>query len=140
MTNSTNKPSVLFWIISAIALIWNLMGVMAYLVQAYMTDETLAALPEAEQALYQDLPAWVTAAYAFAVFGGAIACIFMLLRKKLANSLFVISLLGILVQMTYNIFMSNASEVYGPGGIIMPIMVLIIDYNIKYVFIAPSIE
>lgn len=128
MTNSTNKPNAGFWVIGIAALIWNIMGVLSYLAQAYMTEEALAALPENEQALYTDLPAWVTAAFAIAVFGGALGCILLLLKKKLAIRVFQLSLLGILVQMTYNLFMSNAAEVYGPGGVIMPVMVLIIGF------------
>lgn len=123
---STNKPPLWFWIVSIAALIWNLMGVMVYLGQAYMTDADLAALPETEQALYANVPAWVTAAFAVAVFGGALASITLLLRKKIAKTLFIISLIGIVVQMSYNLFMSDVMEVYGPGGMIMPIMVLII--------------
>ncbi len=128
MTNSTNKPNVGFWIIGMVALIWNLMGGMAYIGQAFMTDEMLAALPENEQALYANVPAWVTAAFAIAVFGGALASILLLIRKKMASMVFVISLIAILVQMTYNIILSDASEVYGPGGIIMPIMVILIGF------------
>ena len=128
MTNSTNKPNVGFWIIGMVALIWNLMGGMAYIGQAFMTDEMLAALPENEQALYTNIPAWVTAAFAIAVFGGALASILLLIRKKMASMVFVISLIAILVQMTYNIILSDASEVYGPGGIIMPIMVILIGF------------
>ncbi len=64
MTNSSIKPPIWFWIISVLALIWNILGVSAYLAQAYMTDETLAALPEADQAIYANLPAWYTAAFA----------------------------------------------------------------------------
>ena len=71
MSESTNKPSVGFWIIGVIALIWNLMGVFAYITQVNMTDEVIAALPDAERALYENVPAWVTGAFAIAVFGGA---------------------------------------------------------------------
>lgn len=127
MTTS-NKPGAAFWIIAVIALIWNIMGVMAYLGQAYMTDEERTLLPEAEQALYSDIPAWVTAAFAFAVFGGLLGALALLLRKKWATPLFIISLLGIIVQMIYNFFISNAMDVYGPGKMIMPVMVLIIGF------------
>lgn len=128
MINSTNKPSMSFWIISVIALVWNLIGVMAYMAQAYMTDESIAALPEAEKVMYENVPAWATAAFAIGVFGGAIGCILLLLRKKLATSLFIISLLGVLVQMVYNFMISKAAEVYGPGGMIMPVMVILIGF------------
>lgn len=123
-----NKPGAAFWIIAVIALIWNIMGVMAYLGQAYMTDEDKALLPEAEQALYTDIPAWVTAAFAIAVFGGLLGALALLLRKKWATPLFLISLLGIIVQMIYNFFISGAMDVYGPGGMIMPVMVLVIGF------------
>ncbi len=124
MTESQNKPTTSFWIIGIVALIWNLMGVFKYLQMAYMTAEDLAALPSEQQPLYENIPAWVTAAFALAVFGGALGCILLLLRKKLATFVFIISFVSILAQMTYNILMSKALEVYGPGAIIMPIMVI----------------
>ncbi len=126
MMNEKNKPAKVFWVIGVVALLWNLMGVWAYLAQAYMSDEALAALPEAERALYENVPAWATAAFATAVFGGAIACILLLLRRKTATLVFIISLIGIIVQMVYNIGISKAAEVYGPGGMLMPAMVLLI--------------
>ncbi|WP_428740278.1 hypothetical protein [Tenacibaculum sp.] len=125
MTNS-DKPTTLFWIIGVAALIWNGLGVMQYLTLAYMTDDMRAALPEAERALYENIPAWVTAAFAVAVFGGLLGSIFLLMRKKVAKTAFLLSLIAIIVQMSYNLFMSRAAEVYGPGGIVMPIMVIII--------------
>ena len=126
MNSTTNKPTTAFWVIGVIALVWNVMGVMAYLAQAYMTEDVLATLPEAEQALYQNIPAWATAAFAIAVFGGSLGCLLLLMKKKLAKTVFSVSLLGILVQMYYNLFQSNAMEVYGPGGMVMPILVLVI--------------
>ena len=126
MNESKNKPTTIFWAIGIIGLIWNLMGVYAYLQQAYMTAEDLAALPQDQQQLYENVPAWVTAVFALAVFGGALGCILLLLRKKLAVFLLLISFVSILAQMSYNLFMSKALEVYGPGGMIMPIMVVLI--------------
>lgn len=128
MTNSTNKPAVTFWAISSVALIWNLMGVFTYLGQAYMTDEVLGALSYSERVLYESTPAWVTAAFAIAVFGGTLGSILLLLRKKLATSVFIVSLIGILTQMTYNFMMRKAAEVYGPGGMIIPVMVILFGF------------
>ncbi len=126
--SNLNKPNGGFWIISIVALIWNAMGVMAYLGQAYMGEEVIAALPENEQALYANIPAWYTAAFAIAVFGGLLGCILLLLRNKLAKPVLFISLIGVLVQMFYNFFISNSMEVYGPGSAVMPIMVIIISF------------
>tara|TARA_R110000868_G_scaffold72823_4_gene211716 strand:+ start:4613 stop:5050 length:438 start_codon:yes stop_codon:yes gene_type:complete len=123
---SKNRPPSWFWTVSIVALIWNIMGVMAYLAQAFMTNETLMDLPEAEQALYTNVPAWATAAFAIAVWFGALGCLLLILRKKIAKMVLLISLIGIIVQMIYNVFMSKSMEVYGPGGAIMPIMVMVI--------------
>ena len=135
---STNKPKTAFWIIAVIALIWNLMGVMAYLGQAYMTDETKALLPEAEKALYDNVPIWVTAAFAIAVFGGVLASITLLMRKQIAKTLFLVSLIGMLVQMVYNFFISGAIDDYGPAEIIMSTMVIVIGVYL-YLFSKKSI-
>ena len=91
MTKTSTKPTLIYWIIAVIAVLWNIMGVVAYLKQAYLTEEALAKLPEADQMYYTNVPAWVTAAFAIAVFSGTFGCIALLLRKKLATILLIIS-------------------------------------------------
>lgn len=125
-TISKTKPPVWFWIISVIALLWNAMGVNAYIQQAYKTDSFKAMYTEEQLDMIANTPAWATAAFAVAVFAGILGCLGLLLRKKWAKSLFLLSLLGIIVQMTYNLFISKAMEVYGPGAVIMPILVLFV--------------
>lgn len=123
---STNKPKAAFWIITVIALIWNLMGAFAYIQQKYKTDTFESQYTQEQLEMVYNMPAWATAAFAIAVFGGVLASIALLLRKKIANHLYLISLIGIIVQMIYNIFISGALDVYGPGAIAMPIMVIVI--------------
>lgn len=116
-----------FWIIGIVALLWNLMGVTSYLRQAYMTEDALAALPAEQQALYENAPAWVTGAFALAVFGGLLGCVLLLMKKKLATLVFIISLISVLAQMSYNFFMTNAVEVMGAMAIFMPVLVIVIS-------------
>jgi len=126
MSESTNKPRLDFWIIGIAALLWNLMGVYKYLNQAYMTDEDRAALPLEQQPLYENIPAWVTGAFAIAVFGGTLACILLLLRKKLATTMFLVSFIAVIAQMGYSFFMSDTASQIGSVGYIMSGMVIII--------------
>lgn len=111
MTKKTNKPTSAFWIISVLALLWNIMGVAAYLGQAYMTDEVLKALSEDEQAYYSNVPAWVTGAFAIAVFAGVFGCVGILMRKKWAAILFMLSFASVIIQSTYNLFIQKFMEV-----------------------------
>lgn len=125
MSNSTHKPTTLFWIITVIALIWNIMGVLAYLGQAYMTEEVLNAMSESEQLYHKNVVPWATAAYAAAVFGGALGCLALLLRKKWATFLFVISFIAVLVQATYNFFIQEFLEVE-PKQMVWSLVIIVV--------------
>lgn len=127
MTNETSiKPPTWFWIVSVLALLWNLMGVGAYLADAFVSVEALGEMTQEMRELYEGRPAWVTAAFAAAVWFGALGCIALLLRKKWAVPVFLISLIGVIGQQIYNFFLSNTFEVMGSGAMFLPIMVVII--------------
>lgn len=125
MTDKTIKPTSAFWIISVAALIWNIMGVIAYLGQAYMTEKVLKALPITEQEYYNNVPAWVTGAFAIAVFAGLFGCLGLLMRKKWATFLFIISLVAVIAQFIYNLFIQKFVEL-SVEKIIWPIVVFVI--------------
>ena len=133
MTNYLRKPTGLFWVISSMALVWNLMGVFNYLTQAFMTNEVLATLPKDQQLLYEDVPAWVTAAFATAVFSGTLGALLLLLKKKNASIFFILSFVGIIIQMTYGLLINENTDSYGPLGLLMPLMIIVVGaYLIWY--------
>ena len=96
-----------FWAIGAVALIWNVMGVINFFAQ--MNAVALAAMPESYRAIIEGRPAWATGAFAIAVFGGALGCLLLLLRKSVAYYLFIASLLGTIVQMPSYLGMTRAT-------------------------------
>ncbi|WP_149303220.1 hypothetical protein [Pareuzebyella sediminis] len=125
-TNLKTKPPYWFWAVSVIALLWNLMGVAAYLGDAFMTAEDLAQLSPDMQSLYESRPAWVTGAYAIAVWSGTLGCIALLLRKKWAITLLILSLIGVLAQNVYQFFMSDTFEVLGTEAVYLPIVIILV--------------
>lgn len=129
MTDSTTtaKPPVWFWVVTVLALLWNLMGVAAYLNTVYMTPEGLAEMTPEQQTFFQNTPGWVTGAYALAVFGGALGCLLLLLKRRLALSLLIVSLVAVLVQNFYYFVQTNALEVFGAfQAVVMPVVVIVI--------------
>jgi hypothetical protein len=88
-----------FWLISVVALIFNVMGVINYFAQ--MNADSLASFPEVYRPIIEGRPAWATAAFAISVFGGSIGCILLLLRKSAAFYVFIASLLGVIVTMMH---------------------------------------
>ncbi len=109
-----------FWIIGAVALIWNLMGIMNLFMQ--MNADALATMPEAQRAIIEGRPAWATGAFAIAVFGGALGSLLLLLRKSAAFYLFIASLLGMLVHMIPYLGMAGSTIDFGPFEISMYIL------------------
>jgi len=84
--------------VSILALLWNLMGCAAYLSDVMLSTEDIAAMDATQQALYNSRPAWAVAATAVAVWGGAVGCIGLILRKRWSARLLEISLAGVIVQ------------------------------------------
>ncbi len=111
-----------FWAIGAVALIWNVMGVINYFVQ--MNPDVLAAYRASERAIIEGRPAWTTGAFAIAVFGGALGCLLLLLRKSAAFYVFIASLLGVIVARTHSLGVGTdfgLGEIL--GIILMPLVV-----------------
>ena len=112
-----------FWIIAIVALVWNLVGVANYIFHVTMTEEALMQMLADQRLLVEAIPAWATAAFAIAVFGGTLGCVLLLMKKVLASSLFVISLAGIVAQMYHAFVIAGAFEVHGPAGLVLPALV-----------------
>ena len=110
-----------FWLIGALCLVWNLLGVMTYMQE--VNPDSLAAMPEAYRTMVEMRPAWATGAFAIAVWGGALGCVLLLLRKAIAFYVLIASLLGVLVQMTYGFVVAESRISYGPSEITMAIMI-----------------
>ncbi|RED49484.1 hypothetical protein [Seonamhaeicola aphaedonensis] len=120
-----NRPPITFWIVSVIALLWNGMGVKAYLQQAYNTEAYQKMYTAEQLEIAANMPAWVTALFAIAVFGGSIASIGLLLRKKWATKLWLLSLIAVISQMAYILINVYASSI---GMTIMIIVLAIFFY------------
>ena len=88
-----------FWLIGVVTLVWNVGGVINFFVQ--MNPEMLDAFRESERAIIEGRPAWATAAFAIAVFGGALGCLLLLFKKSVATYAFIASLLGVIVTMIH---------------------------------------
>jgi len=105
MSNLNIKPHWSFWVVCVIALLWNGMGSMNFIMQ--MNPDALLKYPEEAKSLISTRPLWATAAFALAVFGGLIGDILLILRKTLAYYLFIASMLGVIVTNIHTIQVSG---------------------------------
>ncbi len=124
------SPPIWFWVISIIALLWCLMDMSAFFMRVLMTDEALLTMPENQRHHLQSIPFWVNVVFAFEVFGGTLGCIGLLLRKKWALPLFIVSLLGVLSQTTYIYFLSDSIATIGVLAVVMPLVAILISIGL----------
>lgn len=115
-----------FWIVSVLALLWELIGIAAYLKQVTQTAAEVAALPPAQQALLSATPPWVTGAFAIAVFSGGLAATAMLLRRKWCRLFYTISLIAAIAQFGWVFGVAKAHETIGQSAIYLPATVIAI--------------
>lgn len=116
-----NQSLKLFYTISVFALVWNLLGVSQYLAFVYAPETGV-----------ETAPAYITAAFALAVFAGTLGSILLLLKKKLSNLFFWISFLGVAVQTTYNVLIRRETNVEGVTEMILPLVLIIISTYLIY--------
>ena len=110
--SSTNKLPIYFWIVGIIAFVWNAFGVYTYLVQAFMIDEELSNISNATKNLFDNLPAWYISVFAIAVFAGLLGAMSLLIRKRWAYILFVISFLAVAIQQFYVLTVINPRDIF----------------------------
>jgi hypothetical protein len=124
------KSPTWFKVVAVLALLWNLLGCLAFFADLRLSAEDLAKLPEAQQALYAARPAWAVAATAMAVFGGVLGCLGLLLGRKWALVVFALSLLGIVVQDFGLFVLAKGASLAGPVAVGMQGFVLAVGVGL----------
>ena len=117
--------------VAILALLWNLIGCWAYLQDVMVTPEQLAKMSADLQALRAARPMWSVAATAVAVWGGALGCLGLILRKRWATPLLIASLVGCIVQDLSFFMMSRttggmATSVVGLQGMVLVIAIALV--------------
>ena len=120
-----SKAHWAFWVIAILGLLWNVGGIMNYMMQ--MQADFVASMPETHQAIINGRPGWATGGFAVGVFGGAMGCSLLLLRKPMAGIVLMISLIGIFVTTIYSIRVLMVTESFSVVEIfvmmVLPILV-----------------
>jgi hypothetical protein len=115
MTNTTSKAPWHLWVIGVIALLFNSIGVFdfvmamtqgaKYMASAGMTPEQIAH--------YEGMPVWMTAVWTIGVWGAFLASVLLLLRRKLAFPVFVLSLAAFLISLVYTYVLTDGGAIMG---------------------------
>lgn len=114
-------------IAAALGLLWNLFGIFRFSASfgASVEDLMRQGMTAEQASLYHGLPAWMTAAFAIGVFGGAIGCMLLWLRKPAATAVFALSLSAYIVLYVGDIAL-GVFAAFGPPQIAVLTLVVLI--------------
>lgn len=114
-----------FIVIAIVLLLWNLMGLAAFAMQ-YTADLTeLAKSDPVTAQAFAAMPAWVWIAYAIAVGAGTLGAVLLLMKKATAASLFLLSLIAVVVQFGYTFLDTDLLALKGPSVIAFPAFIVV---------------
>lgn len=116
MESPVIKPPKWYWVVAGLAVVWMLIGVMAWFADLMMDDAALAQMSQAQQQLHESRPQWVFVVYAIAIFSGLAGAIGLLMRKSWAVPALTISLAAVIVQFAYTFFVLNAIRLLGAAA------------------------
>ena len=125
MTDMTVKTPWHVWLVGVVGVLWNAFGCWDYTMTQLKGEEHLRAfgMTDAQIAYFDARPAWTHGVWAIGVWGGLLGAVLILLRRKLALPVFVVSFLGFLAGLLYQYVLSDASSVMGENSWIMQVVI-----------------
>lgn len=114
------------WVLVAgiLLLLWNLGGVSMFVLDMMRSPADIAALPPDQQALWSQMPGWAWAAYGVGTIAGALAALGIVIRKKWAAHLALVSVIAVVVNFIPAFFMSEGVDVWQPKFYVFPLVIL----------------
>ena len=124
---SSSAVPAWFWVAAGLALLFEAFGCFTYWAQV-TTDP--ASLPIDQRAMWNATPAWMVGAYAVAVWVGLIGAVLLLMRRKLAVPLLLVSLIAVLVQFGGVMLVPALRQVTPDDAFTLPILIIAACYAI----------
>ena len=104
------------WVVGVIALLWNAMGAVDYLMTKTKNEAWMSNFTPEQLEFYYSFPTWVVAAWATAVWGAVLGSVLLLLRKRLAMPVFIVSLVAFLLTGAHNFILTDGMRIMGGVG------------------------
>lgn len=124
-TTVSGRTPMHLWIVGILAFLWSCFGCYDYLMTNLKNQTYLSQFTPDQIAYFDSLPSWLTAFWAIGVWGGLAGAILLLMRSRHAVLVLGLSLVGAIVGLGYQMFMTTmpASMKAGIMGI-MPWVII----------------
>ena len=113
------------WLVGGLALLWNAFGAYDYLMTQTHNAAYLAQFTPEQRAYFASYPVWMVADWAIGVWGGLLGAILLLMKKRWAYPVFVVSLAAFLISVFYTYALSNGAETMDAKGTIISVVIAV---------------
>lgn len=124
---TTSRTRWHLWLVGILGLLWCLMGVVSFVLTEMKVEAVMSRYPQQQRDYFESFPLWAVAFWAIGVFGGVTGCILLLLKKRLAAPVLLVSLVGAIVSNLGGLFLLGGMKVMqetgGLGFTAVPIVV-----------------
>lgn len=115
-----------FVLVAVLGLLWNLFGLFSFYVHVTAGPEVIASWPEAQRQIEAVTPRWIFVPFAIATIGGVLGSLGLLLGRRWAEPVLLLSLLGILVQFGSYYLLTPVWALTGMGGAALPLCIALV--------------
>jgi hypothetical protein len=125
-TAETRTPAHL-WVVGILSLLWNCFGCVDYTMTNLKNAAWLAKMSADQVAYMNSLPGWLTAFWALGVWGGLVGSILLLMRNRYSVWAFGVSLVGAVVGIGYQLFLTKMPASMKEGGMgVVPWLIIVV--------------
>ena len=124
-TQTTTTPRHL-WIVGIVALLWNLLGAMDYIMTETRNEASMSQFTPEQLEFFYGFPAWLVAFWAIAVWGGVLGAVLLLMRKKLAVPVLLVSFLCMVVTAIHNYGFAGGADIVGGVGLLFSAVIFVV--------------
>lgn len=105
------------------ALAWEIIGCAMYVMQVSVDP---AALPADQRQVWDATPAWMIGAYAIAVWVGLVGAALLIMRRKLAEPLLLVSLIAVAIQFSGLFIVPELRNLVSSDMLFLPFLIVIV--------------
>ena len=104
------------WVVGVLGVLWNAVGAFDYLMTQTRNEAYMSGFTPEQLEFFYGFPAWLVAFWAVAVWGGLAGTVLILLKKRLAAPVLLVSFVAMVVTAIHNFLLSDGMEVMGAAG------------------------
>ena len=128
MDEATQSPAPRWFTLAAIAaVLFELAGCTIFALQMTVDPD---ALPLDQRAMWDAAPMWMLVAYGIAVAAGLIGAILLLMRRRLAEKLLLVSFVAVLVQFSALLLVPTLRNLTTSDDLFLPFLIIVVSYSV----------